>query len=123
MEFVTRRLSAFRCAFEGIAYVLRSQRNAWIHGVITVIVLVMGTWLELSRNEWAFIAVAIGAVWTAEIANTAIEAVVDLVSPQPHPLAKIAKDCAAAAVLVTSGMASVIGLLIMGPALWARLGL
>jgi diacylglycerol kinase len=122
-RFVTRRLTSFRYAFAGLAYVLRSQHNAWIHGAITVLVVLMSFWLGLSRNEWALIVVTITVVWTAEILNTAIEATVDLISPQPHPLARIAKDCAAAAVLVTAGMAVVIGLLLLGPALWERLGL
>ncbi|MBN1201260.1 MAG: diacylglycerol kinase family protein [Anaerolineae bacterium] len=119
--FFKSRLHAFRCAFDGLFHVLRSQPNAWFHTTATVCVILMGAWFGLSKTEWAFIIVAIGAVWAAEIANTAVEAVVDLVSPQPHPLAKTAKDCAAAMVLVVSGMAAAIGLLVMGPSLWSRL--
>lgn len=121
-QFVIRRLASFRYAFAGLGYVLRSQRNAWIHSVITLTVMVLSFWLGLSRSEWGLIVVTIGVVWTAEIFNTAIEATIDLVSPQPHPLARIAKDCAAAAVLVTAGMAVVIGLLLLGPKLWDKLG-
>jgi diacylglycerol kinase len=120
--WIVGRLVAFRHAFEGIAFVLRSQRNAWIHSAATILVVAMGAWLNLSRDRWALITVAVALVWAAEITNTAIEALVDLVSPEPHPLARTAKDCAAAAVLVTSGMAVVIGLLVLGPPLWARLG-
>jgi diacylglycerol kinase len=123
IPFVTRRLNSFRYAFAGLGYVLRTQHNAWIHSVITLLVVLVGLWLGLSRIEWALIAVTIGIVWTAEIMNTALEVTIDLVSPQPHPLAKIVKDCAAAAVLVTAGMAVVIGLLLLGPPLWDRLGL
>lgn len=121
-SFLTSRLASFRYAFEGIAYVLRSQRNAWIHAAITLTVVLVGLWLELSRSEWGLIVVTIAIVWTTEILNTAIEATIDLVSPQPHPLAKIAKDCAAAAVLVTASMAVIIGLLLLGPKLLDRLG-
>lgn len=121
-SFLTSRLASFRYAFEGIAYVLRSQRNAWIHAAITLAVMLVGLWLELSRSEWGLIVVTIAIVWTTEILNTAIEATIDLVSPQPHPLAKIAKDCAAAAVLVTASMAVIIGLLLLGPKLLDRLG-
>jgi diacylglycerol kinase len=123
IAFVAHRLRSFRYAFAGLGYVLRSQRNAWIHGAITLGVIPLSAWLGLSRSEWALIVLAMGAVWTGEITNTAIEAIVDLASPDPHPLARVAKDCAAAAVLVTSGAAVVIGLLVLGPPLWDRLSL
>jgi len=116
------RLGSFRYAFAGLAYVLRSQLNARIHAAVTILVVVASLWLGLSRSEWALLVVTIAIVWTTEILNTAIEAVVDLVSPEMHPLAKIAKDCAAAAVLVTAMMAVAVGLLLLGPKLWDRLG-
>ncbi len=122
-HFVTSRLVSFRYAFAGLAYVLRSQPNAWIHAVATVLVVLVSIWLGLSRSEWGLLAVTITAVWTVEILNTALEAVVDLVSPDPHPLARIAKDCAAAAVLMTAALAVVVGVLLLGSKLWNRLGL
>ena len=75
----------------------------------------------MSHIEWAALALTIGLVWMAECFNTALEAVVDLASPGLHPLAKISKDVGAAAVLVAAITSIVIGLLILGPALWARL--
>jgi diacylglycerol kinase (ATP) len=123
MQFIARRLGSFRYAFAGIGHVIRTQRNAWIHAVISLSVIGIGAWLRLARIEWALIALAMGVVWAAEIINTALEALVDLAAPEPHPRARIAKDCAAAAVLVTAIMAVVIGLLVLGPPLWEKVGL
>jgi len=81
----------------------------------------MGWWLSLSWLEWAVIVLVVTMVWAVEFINTALEAVVDLASPQQHPLARVAKDVAAAAVLLASVGSVVIGLLILGPPLWARL--
>ncbi len=117
------RLDSFQHAFAGWSYVLRSQRNAWIHAFFTLAALLTGLWLGLTPVEWAILALATGLVWMAEFINTALEAVVDLASPGLHPLAKAAKDVAAAAVLVTAGTAVVVGLLILGPPLLARAGL
>lgn len=116
-----RRVKSFHYAFAGWWHVLRTQPNAWIHAAVTLIVVILGGWLHLSRTEWAILILTFTAVWMAEFINTAIEAVVDLVSPTPHPLAKTAKDVAAAAVLVGACGAVLVGLLILGPPLWARL--
>ncbi len=115
------RLKSFHYAFQGWWYVIRTQRNAWIHAVVSVMVFGLGFWLQLSRHEWAIILLTMMAVWMGEFMNTAIEAVVDMVTPDPHPLAKIAKDVAAAAVLVGAMGAVLIGLLILGPPLYTRL--
>lgn len=100
---------------------LRTQRNTWIHAAASLVVLVLGGWLGLQALEWAVIILAITMVWMAEFLNTALEAVVDLASPQQHPLAKVGKDVGAAAVMLVAVAAVVIGLLVLGPPLWARL--
>ncbi len=115
------RIDSFRYAFSGWWYVIRTQRNAWIHAVISVAVVLAGFWLGLDTFHWSVIVLAMSGVWMAEFFNTAMEAVVDLASPQMHPLAKVGKDVAAAAVLVAAGASVVVGLLILGPPLWARL--
>jgi diacylglycerol kinase (ATP) len=115
------RATSFRFAFSGWWYALRTQPNAQIHAVITLGALALGAWLGLSLVEWAVIVLTIGMVWAAELFNTALEVLVDLASPDLHPLAKIAKDVSAAAVLVTALMAVVIGLLLFAPPLWFRL--
>ena len=91
----TSRLDSFRHAFAGWWYMLRTQRNAWIHAVFSTAVFAVSLWLGLSRVEWAIILVTVAIVWMAEFVNTALEAVVDLASPDLHPLAKVGKDVAA----------------------------
>jgi diacylglycerol kinase len=119
--FIVSRLHSFRHAFRGWFYALRTQRNAWIHSVVATIVFILGLWLQLSPLDWAIIILTIAMVFAAEFMNTAIEAVVDLASPDTHPLAKIAKDVGAAAVLVAALAAIIIGLLLLGPPLWLKL--
>jgi diacylglycerol kinase len=111
------RIQSFRHAFSGWWYVLRTQRNAWIHLLATLAVFILGLILKLSNTEWAILTLAIGLVWTAEFVNTALEAVVDLASPETHPLARVGKDVGAAAVLISATLAVVVGLLILGPPL------
>jgi diacylglycerol kinase len=101
--------------------VLRSQRNAWIHALATLLVVVAGLWLGVDRISWALLLGAIGLVWLAEFLNTALEAVVDLASPELHPLARVGKDVGAAAVLIAALTSAAIGLLVLGPPLYTRL--
>jgi diacylglycerol kinase len=119
--FINSRLHAFRHAFHGWQHVLRTQRNAWIHSVVATLVVLVGLWLQISPRDWAVLVLTITMVFTAEFINTAIEAVVDLASPVHHPLAKVGKDVGAGAVLISALAAVLIGLLILGPPLWARL--
>jgi diacylglycerol kinase len=86
-----------------------------------LLVFALGLWLRLPPRDWAVLLLTIMAVWMGEFINTAIEAVVDMTMPDHHPLAKVAKDVAAAAVLVGACGAIVIGLLILGPPLVAKL--
>jgi diacylglycerol kinase len=118
--FFVSRAHSFRNAFAGWWFVIRTQRNAWIHVVINIAVVIVGLWLELPPRDWAVIILAIALVWTAEFLNTALEAVVDLASPQQHSLAKVGKDVGAAAVLIAALSAVLIGLLILGPPLLER---
>jgi diacylglycerol kinase (ATP) len=119
--FIYSRIAAFGHAFRGWWHVLKTQHNAWIHSMVATIVVVLGLWLGLKPLDWAVIVLTIAMVFTAEFINTAIEAVVDLASPVHHPLAKVGKDVGAGAVLVAALAGIVIGLLILGPPLWARI--
>ena len=89
--------------------------------MVSTAVLILGLWLELPARDWAVLLLTIAMVWAAEFVNTAIEAVVDLASPAKHPLAKVGKDVGAAAVLIAALAAIGVGLLILGPPLWAKL--
>ncbi len=122
-SFITSRYHSFRYAFHGWGYVLRTQRNAWIHSLVATLVILVGFWLRLSLQDWAILVLTIAMVFTAEFINTAIEAVVDLASPAHHPLAKVGKDVGAAAVLIAALAAILVGLLILGPPLWVKLSL
>ncbi len=115
------RFASFRYAFEGIVHVLKTQPNARIHAAISIAVVLAGLWLGLDRVEWAILVVTMAVVWVAEFVNTAVEAAVDLATEEHHPLAKTAKDAAAGGVLAAAILAVVVGLLILGPPLWARL--
>jgi diacylglycerol kinase len=105
-----------------MAHVLRTQRNAWIHAVATALVVGLGLWLHLPAAQWPPLLLAVALVWMAEFINTALEAIVDMASPERNPLARVGKDVGAAAVLIAALAAAVIGAVILGPSLLARLG-
>lgn len=116
-KFVRSRLTSFKNALVGWWHVIKTQQNAWIHAVATVIVVLIGIWLELILRDWAILIVTIAMVWMAEFLNTALEIVVDLASPDLHPLARAGKDVGAASVLIAAASAVIIGVFILGPPL------
>lgn len=116
--------SSFRYAAKGLIYSFGSQRNFRIHVITGAVVFSLGLWLGLSLERLAVLVLTVAAVLVLELLNTATEAVVDLaIGRQFHPLARIAKDCAAAAVLVAALASMLIALLLLLPPLLARLGL
>ncbi len=116
----TRRfIMAFRFAFAGIGHLLRTQRNFQIHLLIGAIAIALGAVFRIDRWEWIALSITITLVLVAEGVNTAVEAVVDLVTREHQPLARTAKDVAAGAVLICALGAIVVGVLIFGPRLWA----
>lgn len=100
-------------ALEGLKALVVGENNARIHTLATLVVLCVGIWLKLETTDWLWIAAAIALVWILEAINTAIEAVVDLASPEIHPLAKKAKDIMAAAVLIGAVFAIIVGGIIL----------
>ena len=86
--------------------------------MVSLAVVIVSFWLRLGRRDWAVILLAIAMVWMAEFLNTALEAVVDLASPQHHDLARVGKDVGAAAVLIAAASAALIGFLVLGPPFW-----
>lgn len=124
MSFSIRaRVLSFQHAFAGIWAMLRTQHNAWIHAVATAVVVAAGFGFEIERGEWLAVVLSVAIVWTAEAINTAFEALCDVASPDFHPQVKLAKDVAAAAVLVSAMGAVVIGAIVFGPRLLALLAL
>ncbi len=115
--------SSFRYAAQGLGYGFISQRNFRIHVCAGALVLGMGLWLQLPSIQLAVLVLTVAVVLVLELLNTAIEAVVDLaIGRRFHPLARIAKDCAAAAVLVSAISSMMIALLLIVPPLLLRLG-
>ena len=120
--FFRSRVLSFQHAFAGWWFVIRTQKNAWIHALVSVVVIGMCFWLGIDTLQWALIIVAIAMVWTSEFINTALEAVVDLASQHEyHVLARVGKDVGAAAVLIAAFSSILIGLLVLGPPLWQRI--
>lgn len=102
-------------AIEGITICVLKERNIKIHIFMMICVIVCGFLFDISYFEWIICLLLFGLVISLELVNTAIEAVVDLCSPQKHPLAKYAKDVAAGAVLMSAIIAVIVGLLIFIP--------
>ena len=111
----TGRLRSVKFAVRGIATMLKTQHNAWLHATATVLVVASGLAVGLSVGEWCWIALAITSVWTAEALNTAFEFLTDVASPDFHPIAEKAKDVAAGAVLLAACGSVAIGVLVLGP--------
>lgn len=116
------RWRSFIYALAGIAHMLRFQTNTRIMGAATVAVVIAGWWTEIDALRWAVLTLAVSLVWVAEFINGAIEAATNISSPTFHPLAKVAKDVAAGAVLLASLNALLIGAFILAPPLFDKLG-
>ncbi len=112
---------SFVYAAAGLSYTIRTQRNMRVHVAIAMVAAIVGVLLRISLIAFAILALTITTVLVAEMFNTVIEACLDIVTPEYHPLAKIAKDVAAGAVLISSILAVVIGLLLFLPPILARL--
>lgn len=117
----TSLVESFRAAAAGLLYAACTQRNLRIHLAIAAAVVGMGLWLGLPVGHWAVLVLTMGFVIVSEIFNTVLEALVDLVSPEYHPVAGVVKDATAGAVLLAALVAVAVGLLVLGPPLWERL--
>jgi diacylglycerol kinase len=115
---LTARLHSLKYAVNGLLILLKTQHNAWIHAVATILVSLLGLSVGFSKSEWCWIVLTISMVWMAEGFNTALELLADATCPNPHPLVGQAKDVAAGAVLLSAIGAIIIGLIIMVPYLW-----
>ena len=113
--------ASFGYALSGLWYAIRTQLNKRIHLSVSVAVLALGLYVKLDWTQWAVLILTIGAVLIAELFNTVAEAALDAATPYYHPLVKIAKDVAAGAVLLTALLSVMVGLLILGPPLCAKL--
>lgn len=110
-------INSFKYAIEGFISSFKTERNMKIHVLAMIIVIALGIFFKLNTIEWCFIAIAIATVISGELFNTAIETVVDMISPEKNPKAKLVKDIAAAAVLALAIGAAVVGMIIFIPKL------
>ena len=115
------RADSFGHALAGCAHMLRYQKNTRIMLLATVSAVALAGWLEIDARDWALLILANGLVWIAEFINAALEAAVNLHMPELHPLARLAKDVAAAAVLLAALVALLVGALILLPPLLNRI--
>ena len=107
------RLKSFLCAVQGLKDFFKTQHNAWIEVIASFFVIIIGFVLDFSKNDWVVILLLIGFVFVTEILNTVAEKLCDIVSPEYSEKVRLVKDLAAAAVLVASITAGVVGLLII----------
>lgn len=113
--FIKKRIKSFGYAFQGIGNFIRKEPNAWIHCTAVVVVTSLGIYYGISATEWCIVILCFGLVLMAEAFNTAIERLVDLVSPDFHPLAGTIKDVAAGAVLLGAIAVAIAGCIIFIP--------
>jgi diacylglycerol kinase (ATP) len=113
--FGKKILLSFKFAFSGIAHLIKTQHNCWIHLTFTVLTILIAGLLHFQIWRWIVLVTMIGFVWAAEAFNTTVEILVDIASPGYHEKAKTAKDIAAGAVLITSITAFIVGLLLFIP--------
>ena len=109
------RIKSFGYAFAGLAFMLRTQHNAWLHLIATILVIGLAVFLKVRPDDWRWLIAAILVVWSAEAFNTAVEYVCDVVSPGYSAVVKHAKDIAAGAVLISAVGALAIGLITFWP--------
>ncbi len=112
---IKKQINNFKYCFDGIIYALTNEQSMMSHFIIAIVTILFGFIVKLSKIEWFIVIILIALVIAVEFVNTSIEAVVDMVMPDMHPLAKIAKDTASAAVLVVAIVALIIGILIYVP--------
>ena len=112
---INRLFKSFKYAYEGLKYAFKYEQNILVHFLATILVIIAGIFFKISITEWLILTLIVGLVIATELMNTSIEATIDLVIKEVHPLAKVAKDTAAAAVLIFGITALIIGLIIFVP--------
>ena len=118
MNELNKRIKSFGYAFKGIASLIKKEYNAWIHCTAIVVVTLAGFYFDITPTEWCIVVICFGLVLAAEGFNTAIERLVDLVSPDYHPIAGDVKDVAAGAVLICAIAAAIVGMIVFIPYLF-----
>lgn len=117
-SFLIQRLKSFRCAINGLFSLFKTEPNACIHLAATLFALLLSFLLRISTSEWLWIILSIGLVWSAELFNTSIEKLADLIEPNIHPQIRLVKDLAASGVLVTAIFSIIVAAIIFLPYLF-----
>lgn len=117
---LSARLKSFAYAIAGIVFMLKTQHNAWLHGMATIAVIALAVYCDVTASDWRWLIVAMGMVWVGETINTAVEYVCDVVSPHYSEAVKHAKDIAAGGVLIAALASLIIGVLTFWPYFSAR---
>ncbi len=112
---IKRIINSFGYSFNGLIDTYRTEQSVWIYIPVALIVILMGFLFKISTYEWIAIILILGIILSLELINTALEAVVDLVTKKYEPLAKKAKDTVSAAVLIFAITAVIVGLIIFLP--------
>lgn len=112
---IKRFFNSIKFSLEGLFYAYRYEQSLWVHAIATIFAISLGIIFRIKLSEWAIVFIALGVILGMELINTAIEAAVDLVTLEVHPLAKIAKDCGSAASFIMTLVAIVICLFVFGP--------
>ncbi len=110
-----RFLNSIKYSVDGLVNAYQNEQSLWLHAMCTIIIVILGFLLQIKFYEWAVIVIALVVVLAVELLNTAIEATVDLITKEIHPLAKVAKDCGSAAAFVSSIMVFIICCFIFVP--------
>ena len=110
-----RFLLSFKYSVEGLVYSYKNEQSMLIHFIVTVIAILLGFLFDITKTEWILIFLSLSVILVAELFNTAIEAICDMVTLEINPLAKIAKDCGSAATFVVSGVGFIVCAVIMLP--------
>ena len=112
---LVNRFKSFTYAWSGIKELLRTEHNTWVHLVLTILAVILGLIFNIAIGEWTALIICMTMVWTAEIFNTCIEKLLDFISTDRHPQIKNIKDMAAAAVLIASWAAIIVGAIVFIP--------
>lgn len=118
-KFLAARLRSFGFALEGLLYAIRTEGNVRVHLLATALVIGLGFGFGVSSSAWMALIAAMGLVWVAELLNTALEILCDIVAPERSESIKRVKDVAAAAVLAAALAAAGIGALVFWPYIFA----
>ena len=112
---IDRFINSWKYSIDGLKYAYTHEQSLLLHITLSVIALIMGIYFNITATQWIFLVIVLSLLMVTELLNTAIEATVDLVTEEYHPMAKVAKDCGSAAALVGTLLASVVGAYVFLP--------